>query len=85
MAQTNILQLFIIKELIHIEMYNIHRNKINTFQILVMLENETRSNNKNVKNVDPSIGRFCGGIFYFFRNKLVLLNYMHACLLCLPT
>ena len=71
MAKKSILQLFIIKELIHIEMYNInliirYRNKPNTFQILVMLENETRSNNKNIKNVDPVIGRFCGGIFIFF-------------------
>ena len=88
MAKKNILQIFIIKELIYIEMYNIHlihRNKINTFQILVMLENETRSNNKNIKNVDPVIGRFCGGIFIFFAINLYYCSSIHACLLCLPT
>ena len=69
--EKSVLQLCIIKELIYIEMYNIHlitrhRNKITTFQILVKLENETRSNNKNIKNVDPVIGRFCEGILIFF-------------------
>ena len=65
--------------------WDVRRNKINTFQILVMLENETRSNNKNIKNVDPVIGRFCGGIFIFFAIKCYYYSYMHACLLCLPT
>ena len=61
----------------------IHRNKINTFQILVMLENESRSNNKNIKNVDPVIGRFCGGVFIFF--AINWLFKLRACMFVMFT